>query len=100
MPVSLCDWLAARGHEAEHIRFIAMRDASDRKLHDEAKRRQAIIVTKDRDYVAIVDREQVLQLLLIRTGNTSTAELFQIIEQQWPDVEARLLHGEGQVEIR
>jgi predicted nuclease of predicted toxin-antitoxin system len=99
MPVSLCGWLAARGHSAEHIRYIAMRDAPDQDICLEAKRRQAIIVTKDKDYVALVEKEQILQLLLIRTGNKTTAELFHVLDAGWADVEARLLRGQGQVEI-
>lgn len=99
MPVSLCAWLAARGHSAEHVRYIALRDAPDLNICAEAKRRQAILVTKDKDYIALVERDQVLQLLLVRTGNKTTEELFQIMERHWPDVEARLSRGQGQVEV-
>lgn len=99
LPVTLCGWLEARGYHAEHIRYIGLRDAKDWDICSEAKRRQAVLVTKDRDYIELVEREQVLQLLLIRTGNKSTNDLIKILERCWPDVEARLGRGQGLIEI-
>ena len=73
--------------------------AADEAIALRAKRTGAIIVTRDKDFVAIVDREQVLQLVLVRVGNCTNPELMSAFERCWPDVVARLERGQGLIEI-
>lgn len=99
LPPLLCDWLVAKGHHADHTLGMYLGKASDEAIADRAKRTGAIIVTRDKDYVRIVDRDQVLQLVWVRTGNCTNPQLIAAFERCWPDAEVRLARGQGLIEI-
>jgi predicted nuclease of predicted toxin-antitoxin system len=48
LPPALARWLAAKGHEAEHVADRGMQAASDMAIWDKALATSATIVTKDR----------------------------------------------------
>ena len=49
LPPALARWLAAQGHEAEHVADMRMQAASDIAIWDHALASSAVIVTKDED---------------------------------------------------
>ena len=54
LPRSTIGFLAALGHEAEHVGAIGMSAASDRSILSAGKEREAVVVTLDADFHAIL----------------------------------------------
>lgn len=50
LPPALARWLAAKGHEAEHVGDKGMQAASDTAIWDFALASSAAIVAKDEDF--------------------------------------------------
>lgn len=50
LPPALARWLAANGHEAQHVGDRQMAAASDATIWDFALANQTIIITKDEDF--------------------------------------------------
>jgi len=50
LPPALARWLAAQGHEAEHVADHHMAAASDTVIWDFALKAPAVIITKDEDF--------------------------------------------------
>lgn len=73
--------------------------ASGETIFERAKRTSSIIVTRDKDFVRIVDRDQILQLVWVRLGNCTNEVLIGAFERCWPDAESRLARGQGLIEI-
>ena len=47
LPPALARWLAAQGHEAEHVADLGMQGASDTAIWSHALASAAAVVTKD-----------------------------------------------------
>lgn len=98
LPASLIALLARLGHEADHIGAMGMGDASDHAIWAEALRRDAIVVSKDSDFLALAGTAG--RLVRLRVGNRSNRDLFEIIERGLPAVIEALEAGERVVELR
>jgi Domain of unknown function (DUF5615) len=68
LPPALARWLAAQGHEAEHVSDCGLARAADPAVWDYATSVDAIIVTKDEDFCARDTR-----LGRLRSGGLSIA---------------------------
>lgn len=74
------------------VRELGMRDATDHEIFEAARKAQAAVLTKDRDFVHLLDRfGPPPQVIWITCGNTSNAHL--------PQALALLEAGERLVEI-
>jgi predicted nuclease of predicted toxin-antitoxin system len=49
LPPALAAWIRQRGHEAQAVRELGLRDAEDEEIWTHAIELDAIIVTKDAD---------------------------------------------------
>lgn len=87
----LCRWLRDRGHEAEHVSELSLLTATDSKVWERGRDPQAIILRKDIDFY---DRAMVLgappQVLHIAVGNCSNAQLLEILDSAWQEIETVL----------
>lgn len=101
LPQALAAWLAARGHEAEHVRHIGLRDADGREIWKYAEASGAAILTKDGDF-ALLRRAAGSGPLVVwlRIGNATTAALLRWLEVRWAEVEAALATDVGVLEVR
>jgi predicted nuclease of predicted toxin-antitoxin system len=82
------------------VRDLGLRDASDRDIFDEAKNQNAVIMTKDSDFVDLVLRYgSPPQIVLFTMGNTSNSELREILSESFSKVLALLDSGESIVEL-
>ncbi len=75
-----------------------MGESTDAQIWAEAGRRDAIVLSKDSDYLAFAGDAG--RFVRIRSGNRSNRELFAMIERGWPGVVAALEAGERIVELR
>jgi predicted nuclease of predicted toxin-antitoxin system len=81
-------------------RELGLRDATDHDIYMAARKEQAIIVTKDVDFVRLLERHgPPPQILWLTCGNTSNARLVEILSGYWPTIAVLLGNGEPLVEI-
>ena len=101
LPPQLAFWLREQFNvEVAALRDLGLREATDLKLFEAAREANAIIVTKDRDFVELVTRRGIPpQVLWITCGNTSNAHLREILTAALPQALERLEKDEPVVEI-
>lgn len=101
LPPKLVPWLRTEFEiEAAAVRDLGLRDSKDREIFDAARRRVVVVMTKDIDFVHLVERlgppPQVLWLTL---GNTSNRRLREVLARRLPGALALLRRGEPVVEL-
>ena len=97
LPVSLIAVLAELGHEAFHVKTLGLAEADDRAVWNQAAILDAVMVSKDSDFVVMSGRGG--RLVRLRVGNRSNNDLFAIITSAWPEVVQRLAEGETLVDV-
>lgn len=98
---ALAPWITQQmGIQAVALRDIGLRDATDRKIFTAARQQQAVVMTKDADFVQLLDTQgPPPKLIWITCGNTSNAYLRQILQATLPQAVALLQAGEKLIEI-
>ncbi|MBW4630500.1 MAG: DUF5615 family PIN-like protein [Iphinoe sp. HA4291-MV1] len=82
------------------LRDIGLRDAEDFEIFEVAKAQGVIFMTKDSDFVDLVDRLGAPpQIIWLTCGNTSNARLKEILSVTLPEALELLQAGEVLVEI-
>lgn len=94
-------WIASTfGVEAIALRDLGLRDAEDPEIFEAAKAQEAIVMTKDSDFVDLVERlGSPPQIIWLTCGNTSNAKLREILSKALPRALEFLAAGETLVEI-
>ena len=86
--------------EARHVLDLGLVNASDEKIFQAARATDAIVITKDSDFVRLQDREgPPPRVLWLTVGNVPNAELWRILEGNWARVMAHFDAGEPLVEV-
>lgn len=98
---ALAPWLTTTfGVDAVSVSRILMRDAEDPEIFWAAREAGAAVMTKDRDFVDLVERFGVPpHILWVTAGNTSNARMREILLSAFPDALALLRSGEPLVEL-
>jgi len=100
LPPALARFIAAEGHQAEHVIDLDMAGADDSTIWDYAIAMGAAIITKDEDFAI---RISVLPtgpaIVWLRIGNTSKRALINWFAPLLPKIEAALAAGERIVEV-
>lgn len=100
LPPGLARRLAASGYAAEHVNRIGLGNASDSDIWEYAARMNAILVTKDEDFVALAGQEPAgAQVVWIRIGNISNDALWRALEPLLDQIVQSLNGGERIVEV-
>jgi predicted nuclease of predicted toxin-antitoxin system len=101
LPPALAQLLTSRGHRAEHVADIGLRDADDSPIWRYAVEKQAILVTKDEDFPHRLRQGGTAPIVLwLRIGSTSRRALLQWFEPLLPQVETMVQQGERLIEVR
>ena len=97
----LAQWLSEKyAVEASPVRRLGLHDATDDAIFDAARNARAVVMTKDRDFVQLLDRTgPPPQLIWVTCGNTSNARLREILQQTLTGAHLLLREGEPIVEI-
>lgn len=97
----LAPWLTAEfSIEAAHVGDLGLSSAPDSEIFVRAKEADAIILTKDFDFVVLLDRlGPPPRLLWLTTANASTPFLKRLLAQRMPAALNALAGGEALVEI-
>lgn len=86
--------------QAIAIRNLGLRDAEDEEIFLEAKNANVIVMTKDSDFLILLDRFGIPpQVIWLTCGNTSNARLKEILNATLEDAIELLGNGEEIVEI-
>jgi predicted nuclease of predicted toxin-antitoxin system len=98
---ALATWITNTfGVTAVALRDLGLRDAEDPEIFEAAKAQGAIVMTKDSDFVDLVDRlGSPPQIIWLTCGNTSNAQLREILSAVLPETLDLLRSGERLVEI-
>lgn len=101
LPPTLADWLSSRfGVEARSLRDLGLHDAADVEIFDAAQRANAVIVSKDSDFVRLVKhRGAPPQLLWVTCGNVTNGRLQAVFDRTFADALAALVAGKAIVKI-
>lgn len=97
----LARWIGANFPvSANPLRELGMRDSSDEDIFAAARAANAIVLTKDVDFVRLLEQQgSPPKVLWLTCGNTSEAALQQILSQHLTQALALLAGGEDLVEI-
>jgi len=89
LPRSLAAFFADRGHSAVHVSDLENGYASsDEEIAAYADRDNAIVISKDADFVnAVRLKKQPKKLIALKTGNSSNTDLIVILTARLPEIE-------------
>ena len=98
---SIATWITATfGVTALALRDLGLREAEDFEIFEAAKAQNVVMMTKDSDFVDLIDRlGSPLQIIWLTCGNTSNARLREILTKTLPTALEFLRAGEQLVEI-
>jgi len=98
---SIAGWIRTNfDFDAIAIRDIGLRDAEDAEIFASAKQANVVVMTKDRDFVLLLDQlGPPPQIIWLTCGNTSNSILKKILLQTIVEAVALLESGEEIVEI-
>ena len=101
MSPTIAAWVSSNfSVNATAIRDLGLRDAEDKAIFEAARRENAIVMTKDADFVLLLDRLGAPpQVIWVTCGNTSNARLKEILITTLPKALELLKSGEELVEI-
>jgi predicted nuclease of predicted toxin-antitoxin system len=86
--------------EAIAVRDLGLRDAEDAEIFSAAKNVRAVVLTKDSDFLDLLDRHgPPPQVLWLTCGNTSNASLKKILTTTLAEAISLLKAGEPLIEI-
>jgi predicted nuclease of predicted toxin-antitoxin system len=99
---ALAPWLADRfGIEAHHLKELNLVQASDPEIFSAARIADAVLVTKDRDFIDLANRHGAPpRLIWVTCGNTSNREMRRVLDQTFATACELLASGEAMVEIK
>ena len=101
LPTRLVDVIAALDHDVEHIKLMGLAAAGDSEIWALAASLQAVVVSKDKDFLSLARRDSGRQQLVhLNLGNCSNDVLYAIVRRDWTMVVARLIGGEAILELR
>lgn len=88
LPPTLANWLSATfGSEATALRDLSPQDAQDIEFFEAARTENAVIMTKDSDFIDLVCRLGVPpQILWLTYGNVTNRNLRKLLTATLPDV--------------
>jgi len=101
LPPALARWLTEQGHQADHVIDLGLEAATDREIWRVAPQQEAVVVSKDEDFVTLVTLQpEQAQVVWIRLGNTTKRGLLQWFAPLLSQVEQALERGERLVEVK
>jgi predicted nuclease of predicted toxin-antitoxin system len=86
--------------EAQSVRAVGLRDATDSKIFEEARSQNVVVMSKDNDFTNLIERHgPPPQIIWVTCGNTSNAKMRQILSKTLPKAKELLDQEEAVVEI-
>ena len=101
LPPRTARWIQERfSLDAKALRDLGLRDAEDFAIYSAARDANAVMMTKDADFVCLFERYgSPPNVLWLTCGNTSEKTLQELLERHLPTALELFDSGEGLVEI-
>ena len=101
LPPALAHWMRDEmGLDAKALRELGLRDAADPDIFSAARATGAVLISKDSDFVDLVQQHgPPPQLVWLTCGNVTNARLKIVFTRAWPKVAAILATGVAIVEL-
>jgi len=101
MSPAIATWISSNyAVSAVAIRDLGLWDAEDKKIFEAARQEKAVVMTKDNDFVLLLDKlGPPPQVIWVTCGNTSNARLKEVLTKTLPKALDLLNFGEKLVEI-
>lgn len=102
LPPALARFIAAQGHDADHLLDHGMLASADGAIWAYAMANDAVIVTKDEDFALMFanTRAATPRIVWIRVGNCSKRELLARFASRFAEIVATLEAGNPLLELR
>jgi predicted nuclease of predicted toxin-antitoxin system len=102
LPPALAHWIDAEyGLSAVHVQDLGLLRAGDAEIFERARAQGAVVVTKDIDFVHLLQRQgPPPQVVWITAGNLTKARLRELVTAHWANTLDLLDRGEPLVEIQ
>ena len=99
---AIAEWIESNFNiKAFALRDLNLRDAEDDDIFRQARKANAVVMTKDSDFVSLLDRfGEPPKIIWLTCGNTSNANLKIVLSKTLPAAIELLNNGEEIVEIR
>jgi predicted nuclease of predicted toxin-antitoxin system len=99
---ALAAWIARQLNVvAQAVRDLGLKSASDPEIFFAARQADAVVITKDQDFVRLLERHgPPPKIIWVTCGNTSNARMQQVLAEALPAALGLLGKGESLVEIR
>ena len=86
--------------DAESVRALGLRDATDSDIFESARKADAVVMSKDDDFIQLIEQRGIPpKLIWITCGNTSNAFMRDILLKTLSRAADLLKSGENVVEI-
>lgn len=100
LPPALARYLCDTGHQAEHVYDIGMGEASDRDILHYAIQNNAVIISKDEDFVYLSStNSETPTVVWVRVGNIGKQALLRWIGPLMIRIVSEIESGEKIIEI-
>lgn len=98
---ALATWFRERFQvTAIAVRDLQLRDATDQQIFQAAREADAVVLTKDGDFLRLLERHgPPPRIVWLTCGNTSNSDLTGILGGRWPVAQQMLDAGEALIEI-
>ena len=101
LPPALARFICSQGHDAVHVRDIALKDAQDRTIWEHAAVQGMVVISKDEDFTFLANAAgNTGKLLWLRMGNCRKKVLFEAFTAQLAHAIAEFNSGSRIVELR
>jgi len=101
LPPTLARLIASHGQEAQAVRDVGLREASDDEIWAFALQGDWVVITKDEDFVDRAMRETSgPKVVWVRIGNSTNRVLLDCLDPLLPDVIRELFAGQRIVEVK
>ena len=99
LPVALAGWLTGHGHQAEHTSALGLNSTPDLDIAHHALQTNAVIVTKDSDYLSFAPGRRKPDVVHLDVGNMSTVAPLALCASVWPNVTDQIDAGAASVKV-
>ena len=100
LPPVLATWLTEWGTRARHVAELGFLTSTDAQIFEAARAGSAIVVTKDEDFVRLLEAHgPPPQVVWVTIGNVRNARLRSVFELHWPGIRDQLAALEPLVEL-
>ena len=95
LPRALARFLEGQGYIAEHVNSLRLGGMSDAHIWSYVVRHQAVLVTKDEDFIELAERSKKIQALIwVKLGNTRNRVLLAVFARALSGILESVRSGE------